>query len=302
VNLNQKYLPFFLLLFFFYSTKIIASTPQTLENRMFFVVENDVKIKDYFGYIDSICDFLGVFVLYKLDEHLLVQHNAWLIEAFQNTDYYRIKKEGISVYNQGNLVILHSNDTLFMPNLEEANIYLEKRKNTLIDINLPEFRLRILQNGEILHSFPIRVGQNGTRFMASVGKEVDMRTHIGKGEIAILHRNIVHVDPVSADTMMHTKRDDGVTTLMPIIPWIEPRINKQLYGQWIHPTTNPRTLGKAYSNGCMGMKEADAWVVYFNAPVGTPIRIRYDLESINVDGEILKFPDIYKMEDMIIER
>jgi L,D-transpeptidase ErfK/SrfK len=282
--------------FCFLTFEANAKNPISTENRLFFVVENDVKIKEYFTYIDSICQFLDAFVPYSLDEHLLVRHNAWLIDAFQNTDYYRIKKEGISVYDQSNLVILHSGDTLFIPNEEEAKTLLEARKNTLIDVNIPEFRLKILENGTIVQSIPIRVGQNGSRFMAAVGKEVDMRTHTGKGEIAVLHRDIVHIDPVSADTFFHTKRDDGVTTRFPVIPWIEPRINKQLYGQWIHPTTNPRTLGKAYSNGCMGMREADAWLVYFYAPVGTEIRIRYDLEAGNVGGDIVKFEDIYGME------
>jgi hypothetical protein len=282
--------------FCFLTFEANAKSPISIEKRLFFVVENDVKIKEYFPYIDSICQFLDAFVPYSLDEHLLVRHNAWLIDAFQNTDYYRIKKEGISVYDQSNLVILHSGDTLFIPNEEEAQTLLEARKNTLIDVNIPEFRLKILENGTIIQSIPIRVGQNGSRFMAAVGKEVDMRTHTGKGEIAVLHRDIVHIDPVSADTLFHTKRDDGVTTRFPVIPWIEPRINNQLYGQWIHPTTNPRTLEKAYSNGCMGMREADAWLVYFYAPVGTEIRIRYDLEAGNIGGDIVKFEDIYGME------
>jgi L,D-transpeptidase catalytic domain len=293
---NFKNILLTLIFFSFLTFDANSKSPITVENNLFFVVENDVKIKEYFHFIDSICQFLDAFVPYSLDEHLLVRHNKWLINAFQNTDYYRIKSEGISVYDQSNLVILHSGDTLFIPNEEEAKTLLDARKNTVIDVNIPEFRLRILDNGEIIESIPIRVGQNGRRFMAAVGKEVDMRTHTGKGEIAVLHRDIVHIDPVSADTFFHTKRDDGVTTRFPVIPWIEPRINKQLYGQWIHPTTNPRTLEKAYSNGCMGMREADAWLVYFYAPVGTPIQIRYDLKVEDKNGNIIKFEDIYGIE------
>ena len=50
-------------------------------------------------------------------------------------------------------------------------------------------------------------------------------------------------------------------TKLPQIPFIETEINGIRNGQLIHPTTNPETLNKAYSNGCIGTKEADAWVI-----------------------------------------
>ena len=78
-----------------------------------------------------------------------------------------------------------------------------------------------------------------------------------------------------------TKRDDGRYTKMPLIPYIEPEINGHRYGELIHPTTNPITLGKAYSNGCVGMKEADTWRLYYYAPLGTKVVFRYDLEIEN---------------------
>ncbi len=52
-----------------------------------------------------------------------------------------------------------------------------------------------------------------------------------------------------------TKRDDEKRTFMPLIPWIETEINGIRNGQMIHPTTNPKTLGKAYSNGCIRVRE-----------------------------------------------
>jgi L,D-transpeptidase ErfK/SrfK len=52
-------------------------------------------------------------------------------------------------------------------------------------------------------------------------------------------------------------------------------------------------LGKAYSNGCIGTSEADAWFVYYYAPLGTAIEIKYNL--INADGKTLK--DIYGFSD-----
>ena len=64
------------------------------------------------------------------------------------------------------------------------------------------------------------------------------------------------------------------------------------HGQLIHPTTNPESLGKAYSNGCIGTKEADAWVIYYYAPLSTKVIIRYDL-TVKKDGEKQELKDIY---------
>jgi L,D-transpeptidase ErfK/SrfK len=61
----------------------------------------------------------------------------------------------------------------------------------------------------------------------------------------------------------------------------------------IHPTTNPVTLGRAYSNGCIGTAEADAWIIYYHAPPGTPLKIRYDLEVRNVFNELQNLEDTY---------
>jgi len=81
---------------------------------------------------------------------------------------------------------------------------------------------------------------------------------------------------------------------LPQIPFLETEINGMRNGQLIHPTTNPITLEKAYSNGCIGTKEADAWVIYYYAPVGTKIAIRYDLNIKDSMGKKIVLKDIYK--------
>jgi len=90
-----------------------------------------------------------------------------------------------------------------------------------------------------------------------------------------------------------TKRDDGRTTLMPRIPWIETEIKGLRNGQLIHPTTNPKSLGKAYSNGCIGTGEADAWILYYYAPIGTPVTIRYELTVKDSLGNNKVLKDVY---------
>ena len=84
---------------------------------------------------------------------------------------------------------------------------------------------------------------------------------------------------------------------MPQIPWIETEINGIRNGQMIHPTTNPKSLGKAYSNGCIGTKEADAWVIYYHAPLGTKVKIRYDLETYEEGMVISVLKDIYELQN-----
>jgi L,D-transpeptidase ErfK/SrfK len=83
---------------------------------------------------------------------------------------------------------------------------------------------------------------------------------------------------------------------MPVIPWIETEINGIRNGQMIHPTTNPVTLGKASSNGCIGVTEADAWIIYYHAPLNTHVQIRYDLDILDEKGKVQKLKDIYNYQ------
>jgi L,D-transpeptidase ErfK/SrfK len=140
------------------------------------------------------------------------------------------------------------------------------------------------------------VGQNRKRFLAFGNRETDLRTKEGRGSIIKHVKNPDFYNPVNGKQFYLTKRDDGNTTLMPQIPWIETQINGLRNGQMIHPTTNPETLEKAYSNGCIGTNEADAWMIYYYAPLGTKITIRYDLNTYEEGGVVNVLKDIYKKE------
>ena len=80
---------------------------------------------------------------------------------------------------------------------------------------------------------------------------------------------------------------------LPAIPWIEPAINGIRLGQLIHPTTNLATLNKASSNGCIGLRESDAWYVYYYAPLGTKVVFRYDLQVKDENGNVIQLDNIY---------
>ena len=76
-------------------------------------------------------------------------------------------------------------------------------------------------------------------------------------------------------------------------------VDGQRLGDLIHPTTNPKTLSKAYSNGCVGLKEADAWYVYYYAPLGTRVVFRYELRPVREEGDTLTLRDIYRGKPII---
>ena len=264
-----------------------------------FIVPHDVKMKHYFTFIDSLMRVFDTLLPYKLTEYILVRSNPFIIDSLENTDYYRMKLRDSFVYDQKKLVILRKGDILKIPTLEKVDTLKAKMARTSLDINIPEFKLRIIEGNDTIYTFPVRVGQNRTRYLEEVGRDIDLRTLTGTGIIAFVYKKDFFIDPVEGKKFTSTKRDDGNHTLMPLQPWLEPKINGQLRGQLIHPTTNPSSLNKAYSNGCIGTREADIWRIYYYAPVGTKVRIRYDLKVINENGDTIRLKHIYNPKNML---
>ena len=259
-------------------------------------VPKDICVSEYFPFIDSITLAYDSIVTYPLTEHLLVHSNPWIIDTLANTDYYRMILRDSFVYDQGQCVVLKEGDTLKIPDSLHADRILKNFKNTFLDINIPEYRLRIFRDSIEMYSFPIRVGQNRRRYLAMNNKINDLRTKTGSGTIVRHARDPDYYNPTTGRRFHLTRRDDEKTTLMPQIPWIETEINGVRNGQMIHPTTNPETLGKAYSNGCIGTKEADGWVIYYHAPLGTEIHIRYELKVKDSVGDEIELEDIYRLK------
>jgi L,D-transpeptidase ErfK/SrfK len=256
-------------------------------------VTDTVRVKNFFRYIDSLVVAYDSLSDYALSEHILVRSNPWIMDTLVNTDYYRMMERDSFVYDQRQLIVLRPSDLILIPEGTMANRMIDKMKKTHIDLNIPEFKLRIYEDGVLLYTLPVRVGQNRERYLAMGDKVTDLRTKTGEGYIVGHRRDPAFYNPVDGKRFYLTKRDDGKTTMMPRIPWIETEINGLQNGQLIHPTTNPKSLGKAYSNGCIGTREADAWIIYYYAPIGTPVTIRYELmvkDSLGND-EVLK--DVY---------
>jgi len=281
----------------------IESTEISLLNRKKILKQNriqilqNIRIGTYFEFMDSVVNKYDSLVSYSLSEHLLVRNNPWIIDTLANTDYYRMMMRDSFVHDQRQMIVLPKGSYLNIPDSLNACKILEQFSNTEIDINIPEYKLRIFQDSILLYTFPVRVGQHRQRYLKFGDRVTDLRTKTGNGSIV---QHVKHPDfynPVNGKRFYVTRRDDGKTTMMPQIPWIETEINNVRNGQMIHPTTNPKTLGKAYSNGCIGLGEADAWIVYYHAPIGTQLKIRYDLETYDEGMVISVLRDIYNVSN-----
>lgn len=274
----------------------------TLENKTFIQdslpytikVNRDIVVEHYFEFMDSLVEKYDFHTPYNLTEHLLVRSNYWILDKLQNTDYYIMKALDSFVYNQKEIIVLPKNSFIKIPDSISASKLINSFKNTLIDVNIPEFKLRIYEDSVRLYEFLIRVGRHEKKYLKMSGRVEDLRTKTGTGIIVNFVKNPRYVNPVNNHQYLVTRRDDKKVTKLPKIPFLETKINGVKNGQLIHPTTNPITLGKAYSNGCIGTREADAWVIYYYAPIDTKIKIRYDLMVINENGETKVLEDIYR--------
>lgn len=255
-------------------------------------VERVVQVGHYFEYIDSVVASLREAVPYELTEHLLLGANPWLVDSLAATDYEIQKARGVEALRPRDLTALHAGAELVVPSVAQAAALTAQADSTWIDVNIPEFTLRVMRGTRELHAFPVRVGQDRSRHLDMAGREVDLRTQTGEGEIVRIENDPRFVNPVDNHEYEVTRRDDGVVTGLPRIPFLEPELDGLRHGQLIHPTTNPATLGGPVSNGCIGTSEFAAWIIYAHAPIGTRVVVRYDLDVL-VDGEPTRLDDIY---------
>lgn len=275
------------------SVAVFPESPAVRDSSLLFVVKRDVKVKEYFAFMDSLvllCDSLHD---YPLTEHILVHANHFILDTLVSFDYYTQMSKGVFVEDQKELVVLHKGDTLIVPDSAQAVGIEQYLKRLTIDVNIPEFKLRILNADTVEYTFDVRVGKNQKKYLKNAGRRVSLRTPVGSGEIVRIAKDPWYINPVDGHRYSSTSRDDGRRTKLPQIPFLEPTIAGERKGSLIHPTTNPNTLGRASSNGCVGTREGEAWIVYYHAPLGTKVVFRYDLEVITAPGDTLYLNDIY---------
>ncbi len=257
------------------------------------IVEEMVVLGDYFQWIDQLLNNYDTVLADTLTERQLIHANPWLIDRFKETDYYYQAEKGNFVFDQREMTILFPSDQILIPNDSLRQVISCMLNSIVLDINIPEFSLRILENDSIHHEIPIRVGKKGRKYLPYLDKEIQMETVTGSGVLVHINKTPEFLKFSSGEKITHTRRDDGQLTLMPQVPAFEPSIAGRRLGQLIHATTNPNTLGKAVSHGCIGTSEANAWVIYFYSMVGTPIEIRYDLQGFDELGNPIQLEDIY---------
>lgn len=257
------------------------------------VVKKDIPIRHYFKWMDSLAEDHNRKSNYAIDDYIIVRSNPWILDSLAHTDYYYLKEKGIFNEDSQSLIVLNKGQKLLLPDSMQTQKIRKDIANTYLDLNIPEFTLRIIENGKEKFKFLVRVGQNKKQYLAMAKGVVDLRTRPGIGKIVRVNKTPVFINPKNNHRYYVTKRDDNLITKLPAIPWLEPEIDGQRFGQLIHPTTNMSTLGKAYSNGCIGLRESDAWFVYYYAPVGTKIVFRYDLKGKDSEGKDTTFTNIY---------
>ena len=264
-----------------------------INNGAIMVIDTNVQVGEYFAFVNRLSNQMDSILGFAMDDYLLVHKNPWILDRLMDLDYYVAKSNGRIIENQPQEVLLFQGDSLRLPTKTEAASFKNWQQGLHLKLNIPAFELQVKHHDRILRKISVRVGRNDTTYLSMAGRTVDLRTRTGRGAIVRIERNAQFINPKNNRPYYSTLRDDGVRTKLPIAPWLEPELDGIRHGQLIHPTTNPVTLGKAYSNGCIGLGEADAWYVYYHAPIGTPIDFRYDLWEVNEAGDTLRYPNIY---------
>jgi L,D-transpeptidase ErfK/SrfK len=258
------------------------------------VVKQTILMKDYFSFIDSLANTTFHYSS-VLNEYILVNANPWIIDSLRSQDYYHQKAKGFFIYDHSQQIIFHAGDSLMIPDSSTVAYLTYQLQSARIDVNLPEYKLWVIQDKDTLLKCPVRIGRNAEAYLEFYQRDVDLRTPIGEGEIITVRRKPEYIDLNTGEAYVETKRDDGRRTKMPIMPSLQPSINGKFIGTLIHATTNPKSLGKACSHGCVGTSEPDIWSIYYYCPPGTKVRFRYDLEITGHDGKIFHLKDVYHL-------
>lgn len=114
----------------------------------------------------------------------------------ENTDYYRLKEKGIYNYDQQSIIVLRKGTKLIIPDSLMADSISKQLAETFLDVNIPEFKLRIVEKGKTIYTFPIRVGKSRSKYLAMVGRTLSLETKTGTGQILHVNKNAVYQNPV----------------------------------------------------------------------------------------------------------
>lgn len=143
-----------------------------------------------------------------------------------------------------------------------------------IDINIPEYKLRLYEDDKLVKIYPIAVGRSITPSI------------LGDFQIATKVKNPTWY-PVGKEPVLPGPDN-------PLGPWW---LGLDYPGYGIHGNNSPSSIGKAQSKGCIRMLNEDVEYLAQRVAKGTPVRLRYD-SLIAYDNEVFKiavFDDLYDL-------
>lgn len=144
-----------------------------------------------------------------------------------------------------------------------------------IDINIPEYKLRLYYEDELVNTFPIAVGKSVTPSIL--------------GDFKIIN--------VIKDPTWYPQGQEPVPPGKdnPLGPWW---LGLDFPGYGIHGNNSPDSIGKALSAGCIRMNNDDVTYLAGVIKKGTPVRLRYDVFVATYSRgqvQIAVYPDIYRL-------
>ena len=157
-----------------------------------------------------------------------------------------------------------------------------------IQINLPEYKLRLIRDGILVKEYDIAIGA------------VENKTPVGNYKITEKEAN-----PTWYPTENQRKQGEKTTAPGPDNPlgirWLR---YDGAYG--IHGTNEEEKVGFGYavSHGCIRMRNSDVAELYDQVEVGTPVKIVYQSIVLNnrADGLYVNLlPDVYKQNTNSLE-
>ena len=146
-------------------------------------IEEDIDIKHYFPFMDKLILKADTFKNWNINEYIIVHSNPWILDSLVASDYYSLQEKGIFNYDQTAIVILHKGDSIAIPDSAYAANINSKLASTIIDVNIPEFTLRLYQMNDTLLSGPVRVGRDAKKYIYVIDRTIDLKTPIGEGKI-----------------------------------------------------------------------------------------------------------------------
>lgn len=133
-------------------------------------------------------------------------------------------------------------------------------------INVPAMRLEMFEDGQLVKSYGISVGKPATR------------TPLGTFQIVTKVKNPTWYGPNKE--VVKPGRNNPVGTR-----WI----GLDLKGYGIHGTSQPKSIGRAASHGCIRMRNSEVEDLFARIQIGDQVEILY--ETVMADGTTLR--DLY---------